>query len=165
MNSTIDRRKFLKTASSAALLSYFGVIAGCNVTDGNNDPDTDSGGTDSPPPTNGSGEAIVIDDDQVIIDLSKDSVADLAEEGGWLLINDAQMLVVNTDGEEIRALTSVCTHAGCDNSWQYGNDVFTCTCHNSRFQNDGAVISGPATRDLRSFSVSRDGDIVTIDRS
>ncbi|MDW8287320.1 MAG: Rieske (2Fe-2S) protein, partial [Flammeovirgaceae bacterium] len=84
----------------------------------------------------------------------------LKNTGGWLLIPQAQTLVVN-DGS-IKALTSVCTHTGCDRNWTYSNNALTCTCHGSRFSTTGAVLQGPATQPLRQFAVSVSNNMVTI---
>lgn len=118
----------------------------------------------SEPPISPSNDAITISNNgnRVVIDLSDDSVSGLQLEGGWLLINGANVLVVNVGDNVIRAFTSVCTHAGCADQWQFNNDLFVCTCHNSRFNTSGAVVQGPATRDLTEFTVVTENNSVTI---
>lgn len=155
---TEDRRKFLKKTGGFAIMSMFGLsfFTSCsdesdpapsnntNTNDGNNSSDGSSG--------------ITIDGSTITIDLSINN--DLAASGGWILIENAKTLVVN-DGE-IKALTSVCTHSGCDNNWSLGNGNFVCGCHNSEFTTDGEVVNGPANAPLQQYSVSVAGDIVTI---
>lgn len=79
----------------------------------------------------------------------------------WLLHPDQNVLIVNWAGE-IRAFTSVCTHEQCARDWVFGRGVFTCTCHTSQFDYTGAVVSGPAVRNLAEYSVVREEDILTI---
>ncbi len=58
------------------------------------------------------------------------------------------------------ALSAVCTHLGCICEWRSDQVKFTCPCHGSQFQRDGACISGPAPRSLDRFvirAVDEDG--------
>lgn len=153
-----SRKEFLRTAGSAALFTTLGItfITSCSSS---TDALEDTGGGDN----NGDDtEGITISGDRVIIDLTSSAGAPLNSSGGWLLIRDAQVLVVNVDGEVIRAFTSVCTHQGCDTSWQFSNSLFTCTCHGSQFNTSGGVVRGPAAQDLNEFNVSKEGDNVTV---
>jgi nitrite reductase/ring-hydroxylating ferredoxin subunit len=53
-----------------------------------------------------------------------------------------------------------CTHAGCALAVKDG--VAVCPCHGSRFDFDGAVTQGPATKPLKPQAISvRGGEIVT----
>lgn len=155
------RLEFLRTAGSAALFAALGIsVASCGVTNTNDEGDGDgqSGG-------GGGSTGITVNGSIVTIDLGTSTGQPLAPAGGWLLSTQAGILAVNIDGTTIRAFTNVCTHASCDNSWEFSSSVFTCTCHNSKFNTAGEVIQGPATRDLAEFSVSRNGNIVTIDKA
>jgi cytochrome b6-f complex iron-sulfur subunit len=156
----VTRKDFLRTAGSVALFSALGIpfIASCS--DSTSAIDT-SGGNNV---TGGSAEGITISGSQVIVDLASDAGAPLRSSGGWLLIADAQVLAVNVGGNTIRAFTSVCTHQGCDRSWGFSNDLFTCNCHGSQFNTSGGVVRGPATRDLDEFEVEREEDEVTINK-
>lgn len=157
----IDRKEFLKTAGSVALFAALGIsLSSCGVTDSNSD---DNGNNNN---NNGGGVAgIVISGNTITLNLASSDIANLRSAGGWRLINQANTLVVNIDGTLFRAFSSVCPHAGCSDSWQYASNRFRCTCHNSVFENTGALVSGPATRDLTEFGVSRDGDTVVITRA
>jgi len=160
----IDRKKFLKTAGSTALFTFLGIgFASCSSS-------TSSYGdnvVENTPSNGGNGESgidISGGGNTITIDLSKNDVSALKSSGGWLLVGGANTLAVNVDGTTIRAFTSVCTHQSCSDSWTFSNQLFECTCHGSRFNTDGAVVRGPANADLAEFSVSRDGDIVTINK-
>lgn len=157
----VTRKDFLRKAGSTALFAALGVgFFGCSTS-------TDSmNGNDDRPTGNGSSgdNGITITDggNTITIDLSESSVSDLNEGGEWMLIREANTLVVNVDGQTIRAFTSVCTHQGCSTNWRFSDSLFECTCHGSRFNTSGEVARGPANSDLEEFSVSRDDDIVTI---
>lgn len=156
-----ERRNFLKKTGSVAIMGMFGVsfFTGCNQ-DEDPQPATngDQNGNNTGGPT-----GITITPNEVSITLSQQQT--LSNAGGWLLIAGAQMLVVNVGGNSFNALSSVCTHNGCDTSWSYSNNEFRCGCHGSRFTNNGSVVAGPANRDLRSFSTSVQDGVLKINRS
>lgn len=159
---SFTRKDFLKTAGSTALFATLGIgFYGCNSST-----DATNGLEETPPPGNGSNDAVTITNNgnTITIDLADESLSGLSQEGGWMLIRDANTLVVNADGETIRSFTSVCTHQGCSTSWQFSNNRFECTCHGSRFDTSGSVVRGPASRDLEEFSVTKDGDFLTINK-
>lgn len=157
----IDRKQFLRTAGSTALFAFLGInLVSCDVTSSNGD--IDENGDDNENGDNGDITPIIIEGNTVILNLEANSLAPLRSEGGWMVLSQASVIVVNIDGALIRAFTDVCPHASCRNNWQYNNERFVCTCHNSVFENDGTFVSGPAGRDLPEFDVERDGNIVTI---
>lgn len=107
-------------------------------------------------------------EDDIQPDLSEPLVLDMSASPfdeilsrNWLLHPDENVLIVNWEGE-IRAFTSVCTHEQCARDWVFGRGVFTCTCHTSQFDYTGAVVAGPALKNLAEFQVTRSGDLLTI---
>jgi Rieske Fe-S protein len=160
-----SRKQFLRTAGSTALFAALGIgLYGCGDNSTSPYDNGDEGST--------SGITISDNGDKIEIDLTASDVENLKTSGGWLLINDANTLVVNVDGTNIRAFTSVCTHAGCSDSWAFSNGLFECSAsvnsscvgHGSRFNTGGAVVMGPATSDLAEFDVTIEGDLVTINK-
>lgn len=153
-----SRREFLKKTGFYGVAAAFGAsfFTACS----SDDDDAPAPIDDDPNDDSTNGEAITIDGNTISIDLEMQT--SLKQEAAWLLIRDAQLLVVNVDGSSYSALTSVCTHTGCDNNWNFDGSVFTCNCHGSRFTASGDVVRGPATSPLEQFSVNLQNDILTI---
>jgi len=164
----IDRKEFLRTAGSTALFAFLGIgMIGC----GNSTSAMDENIVGGTPGDNGGGSSginISNNGNTITIDLTAGDVSALNNSGGWLLITGANTLVVNVGDSVIRAFTSVCTHSGCSTDWGFNDGVFECLesgCgHGSRFNTNGEVVRGPANSDLDEFSVTRDGDTVTINK-
>ena len=156
MENNKTRREFLQKAGSTALFAALGISFLSSCGSSIDDDATMPGGM----PNNTTG--IRVEGNITNLDLTQANLSNLKNQGGWLLIRQSQLLVVNVDGQTIRAFTSVCTHSGCDNAWAYSNSQFICNCHGSVFSNGGQRLSGPANRDLQEFSVQRNGDNVVI---
>ncbi len=58
------------------------------------------------------------------------------------------------------ALSAICTHKGCLVEWKKGEGRLLCPCHAALFDLKGNVLSGPAQRSLRSYSVDLMGDSI-----
>jgi Rieske Fe-S protein len=58
-------------------------------------------------------------------------------------------------GGGLHAFSARCTHLGCRIDRVIG-DQAVCPCHGSRYNADGSVAAGPATRPLRRLSVDPD---------
>jgi Rieske Fe-S protein len=66
--------------------------------------------------------------------------------------------VVEVDGKKIaayrdeqgnvHALSPVCTHAACIVGWNSEEKSWDCPCHGARYDIDGQILTGPATRNL-----------------
>lgn len=154
-NLTASRRKFLEKAGLATVMSTFGIsfFTSCVSSE---DPDRPT-----PPPTTTAPNGITINGSVIQINLNIQTR--LGASGGWLLITSAKTLVANINGTYV-ALTSVCTHSGCFDSWSFTNNQFTCTCHNSIFDTAGKVLQGPATQPLVVYSNTVSGTTLTINK-
>jgi Rieske Fe-S protein len=63
-------------------------------------------------------------------------------------------------GGEVRALSTVCPHAGCAVDWDAERELFACPCHDSTFAPTGERRSGPAPRPMDTLDVEvRDGRV------
>jgi glycine/D-amino acid oxidase-like deaminating enzyme/nitrite reductase/ring-hydroxylating ferredoxin subunit len=77
------------------------------------------------------------------------SVADLAPgEAAVLVEGDERVAAYRDDAGTVHAVSPVCTHMGCTVTWNTAETTWDCPCHGSRFTCDGAVIQGPAVKDL-----------------
>jgi cytochrome b6-f complex iron-sulfur subunit len=56
-------------------------------------------------------------------------------------------------GNSIRALSGVCTHAGCTVAWRQAQQHFVCPCHAGTYTLQGDVVSGPPPRPLNRLPV------------
>ncbi len=64
------------------------------------------------------------------------------------------------------AVDAICTHLGCTIRLEPDGLQYQCRCHGSRFELDGAVLNGPATRPLRFLRLYwGSGGKLTVDRA
>ncbi|MFI9509633.1 Rieske 2Fe-2S domain-containing protein [Nocardia sp. NPDC052566] len=75
--------------------------------------------------------------------------------GAGLIVGDT--VVTQPSAGAFQAFSSVCTHQGCAVNAIAGGTI-NCPCHGSRFNLDGSVAAGPATRALGTVEVSVQGD-------
>lgn len=66
------------------------------------------------------------------------------------------------DGERVRALSTVCPHAGCAVDWDEPRRSFVCPCHDSRFSTAGERLSGPSPRSMDELDVELRGGRVRV---
>ncbi|MCF3119004.1 FAD-dependent oxidoreductase [Streptomyces arenae] len=78
------------------------------------------------------------------------SPADLAPCSGAVLSNHGRRTAVYRDADgKLHAVSARCTHLGCLVAFNSAEETWECPCHGSRFDTDGQVIQGPATRPLK----------------
>ena len=58
-----------------------------------------------------------------------------------------------------KGLSAICTHKGCTVS-TVANGTIDCPCHGSKFNLDGSVAAGPATKPLEAKAISVQGDSI-----
>jgi Rieske Fe-S protein len=83
-----------------------------------------------------------------------DDIAD--NEGGIVEVAGRRVGVYRDESGLIHAVRPVCTHMGCAVKWNKDENTWDCTCHGSRFDYEGKVISGPAQRPLDRFDIILD---------
>lgn len=154
-----SRREFVRIASIAMV----GACAGCLPPPSKGGQDTGKTGTTD----TAAGDTEVAADTEVPTNtvpagwtaLPLSSNPKLANVGGFLYktLGGARLIVAKIDNTPTYvALSSVCTHAGCDVTYQQGNDRFYCGCHGSAFADDGTVTHGPAGRALKQYETQWD---------
>lgn len=80
--------------------------------------------------------------------------------GSGLIVDD--VVVTQPSAGVFRGFSAVCTHAGCTVS-EVAAGTIVCPCHGSRFNLDGTVANGPASRPLDARPVSVDGNSIVLD--
>ena len=91
------------------------------------------------------------DANKLTIDLTNFNNSSLTSTGGSKVIEN--IIIINT-GDGFIALSSVCTHSGCQVSYNHGNENLPCPCHGSIFSTSGAVLNGPASSPTIAFKSS-----------
>jgi len=134
-------KKFIVGGTTLVVLP--GVLASCEKEETPAD-----GGGNNPPPGN-----------DLTIDLSDAANSALNSDGGFAV--KSGKIIINDNGSFI-ALSAVCTHQGCTVGYNSTNKTLPCPCHGSVFANTGSVVTGPANTPLATFSVTRNGNILTI---
>ncbi len=94
------------------------------------------------------------------IDLSLPANASLNTTGGSGSSNG--VVVVNMGSGSFIAVAQSCTHNGCSVSYSQGNNNFLCPCHGATFSTTGAVTNGPASVPLKKYTVTKNGNILTV---
>lgn len=56
--------------------------------------------------------------------------------------------------EGLYAVSSVCTHLGCNVNWNDERIGFDCPCHGSTFDGNGGNIAGPAPKPLKWYKLT-----------
>ena len=93
------------------------------------------------------------------------SVDEVPAGEGRLLRSGGSMLAVYKDASgAVSACSAVCTHLGCYVHWNNAESSWDCPCHGSRFEPNGKVLNGPATRPLETATVKNDAEIAVDER-
>ncbi len=72
------------------------------------------------------------------------------------------VIVVKTAGGIYRAVSSGCTHQGVTVFYRRSSNDFYCSSHGSRFNPEGGVITGPATRALTQYNTSLNANLLRV---
>jgi Rieske Fe-S protein len=84
---------------------------------------------------------------------------------GWKVTSEKSTAwVVKDAANHVTAFGPQCTHLGCAVHWDDAKGEFLCPCHNSVFDVQGKVISGPAPRPLDRYETRLDGNQLMIGR-
>lgn len=80
---------------------------------------------------------------------------------GWASVREERAVYV-LPGEGPSVVSAVCPHEQCEVVWSEGPGEFLCPCHDSRFGPRGAVLSGPAARDLTRLPARVEGGVLQV---
>ncbi|MFZ9661712.1 MAG: ubiquinol-cytochrome c reductase iron-sulfur subunit [Chitinophagaceae bacterium] len=93
-------------------------------------------------------------------DLNQAYSANLKTNGGYIYING--VIVARTLSGQLIAVSESCPHQGVAVVFDENQGIFVCNAHGSRFTSTGSVINGPANSPLKQYTVTVNGNIVTI---
>jgi cytochrome b6-f complex iron-sulfur subunit len=79
--------------------------------------------------------------------------------GGALVFRKSRVAIVKK-GDDIYALSLVCTHLGC--TVNVTTRELICPCHGSIFGRSGEVVKGPADRPLARLAVEEHGQFIVV---
>ena len=69
-------------------------------------------------------------------------------EGAVIEVSNKKRAVYKDDEGKIHSWSPYCSHLGCLLTWNNFARTWDCSCHGSRFDCDGRVLHGPATKDM-----------------
>jgi Rieske Fe-S protein len=79
--------------------------------------------------------------------------------GSGVIVDDT--VVTQPSAGVFKGFSATCTHKGCTVA-EVLNGTINCPCHGSKFNLDGSVAHGPATRPLDSKAVTVEGDSIVL---
>lgn len=143
----MDRRDLIRkiAVGSATVIVMPSLLTSCEKKD-----DQPAGGGNPPP--GGS--------NKITIDLTDTNYTSLNTTGNSVVVSS--VIIANAGGGNFLALSAVCTHQGCTVGYSAASNNFPCPFHGSVFSSTGAVVNGPATTALKSYTVSKAGNVLTI---
>lgn len=143
----MERRDFLHDISQATVAICAGsLLAACSKSSDNNV---------TPPPSGGGGGNALI---TANLNSELTSIGSSKTSGTAIVIRTA---AGNVPASFV-ALSLVCTHMQCTVNYDSGANGFKCPCHGSEYNINGGVTMGPAPSALKKYSVSINGNTLTV---
>ena len=85
-------------------------------------------------------------------------VLEYETKDGWLKRQAKTLAYIQRKGsDKVLAISAGCTHLGCIVTWDEGQQIFKCPCHDGRFDAEGNVLSGPPPAPLGRHPVKIEG--------
>jgi Rieske Fe-S protein len=79
--------------------------------------------------------------------------------GSGVIVGD--VVVTQPSAGQFKGFSAKCTHAGCTVN-KVADGTIDCPCHGSKFNLDGSVANGPATKPLEPQAVTVQGDSIVL---
>src|SRR5438270_6830294 len=92
------------------------------------------------------GKRFLVDHLRTLKAPSPDSLGN--DTGGIVDIDGDPVAAYRDEAGELHAVAATCTHLGCRLAFNTAERSWDCPCHGSRFDVEGRVLQGPATKDL-----------------
>lgn len=77
-------------------------------------------------------------------------------------VSGQRVIVLQAPDQQLFAFSAKCTHEGCTVTYQPGQSVIWCPCHDGRFDMNGRVVSGPPPQPLLKYDAHRQPDGVIV---
>ena len=162
-----SKRDFIKRATAITVIGGTAfILEACGGGGSPTGPEDNSGGGD-----NGGGGDTGYNYDAttgtITIDISKihttlQTVGTGIALAPSITFDDRGIIVLRTSTQSVRALSRRCTHQGNTVNIDSANNNLLCPSHDSVFDFNGNVVSGPATSSLTQYSASFSVTIITI---
>lgn len=86
-------------------------------------------------------------------------ISDLSQNKGKIVEENDTKAAVYKDAEgSVKVFSTSCPHLGCDIEWNDTENTWDCPCHGSRFETDGSLKQGPASRGLDPMAFKTEND-------
>ena len=72
-----------------------------------------------------------------------------------------EVVVTQATAGDFKGLSAICTHQGCTVN-KVADGTIDCPCHGSKYNLDGSVANGPATKPLEAQAISVQGDSIVV---
>jgi Rieske Fe-S protein len=72
-----------------------------------------------------------------------------------------EVVVTQPSAGEFKGFSAICTHAGCTVN-EVADGTINCPCHGSKFNLDGSVANGPASKPLEAQALTVQGDSIVL---
>ena len=84
------------------------------------------------------------------------------QDGYYETVDQHVVYLVKEGSSGVRALSSTCTHLGCQTSYDPQSKLIKCPCHGGTYRADGTVVAGPPPRPLPTLATRIDGAQVSV---
>ncbi len=74
-----------------------------------------------------------------------------SQVNGWEKTVNSYGGFIVRNGDEVLALSNICTHLSCRVVWKTEQALYICPCHDAAFFKDGTVASGPPPHPLEAY--------------
>ncbi len=82
------------------------------------------------------------------------------DENGYSVEQTQRVAFVGRQEGKLIVLSPICTHMGCNVSYNNASGLFECPCHGGKYDTSGRVVDGPPPKPLQKFQTrTRDGNL------
>ncbi|MCZ0728941.1 ubiquinol-cytochrome c reductase iron-sulfur subunit [Mycolicibacterium iranicum] len=118
-------------------------VAACSSGSDSSAPESSADGSSAPESSKPAGEALA-------------TTADVPVGSGVIV---GEVVLTQPTAGDYKGFSAVCTHTGCLIN-EVADGTINCPCHGSKFNLDGAVANGPASKPLEPVAIRVQGDSI-----